>query len=294
MSARLHRWYLAFLALSAVLPAASVQAASLSCSASFAGSCEPLNGKLSVVGEFTSAGSASTLSVTTAANAETGSLSAYVALGDGIDPGGPPPRIEQAGANMFAEFDIQGPAGGAAVALQGMFNVSGTITTNCGSFLACNAAFSFSANVQGADLAVGTKLPGFNATFGASRSTGSPALFTQWSGQLPDDTFIDTGTPDAALAAFTAMVRPGYRIKVDLSLSATAQFGNNAPVNAVAIADAGQTALFNFLLPEGYSLAAVPGFLSDPILQPVPIPGVAWLMAGVLVVGGRALRRQAS
>jgi len=279
----------------AALCSTAEAAVSLSCSAA-GDNCLPLQGKISAADEGTIEQGPRVVYFAAAADAASGRLAASSSLAD-VDDGSPPGAfIQQTGANLFAQFTLFGPPGTLdPVPLTGLFSFHGTISTSvCTSFLQCEAQIAYTAQLSGFD--VNNHSDSFKATFGAGRTTGQPILTSNFnvtganaSGALQFDP-----SGDGASAMLSAMVRPGYQFTLDLSLSAIAAFGNTAPQGATAVAEAGNTALFNFILPEGYSLQATPGFLSTPLLfpEPVPLPAGIVLLASGLPVLGACLRRR--
>lgn len=281
-------------ALGIALPQTVAAAVSLSCSAA-GDNCMPLQNKLFADGSDSIDQGTRLASYAASANAASGSLAAYSSLSDVADQSSPGAFNLHTGANLFAQFTLLGPASPDPVPLLGLFSFHGTIgTIGCASFLQCEASVSYTAQFSGSD-----GNTGFQATFGAGRSTGSPDLnanflvvSTTASGVMQTD-----ASGNSALATLTAAVRPGYQFTLDLSLSAIARFNPSAPQGALAFADAGNTAMFNFILPEGYSLQATPGFLSTPLLfpEPVPVPAPLVLLAsGMAVLGGITRRRRAA
>jgi hypothetical protein len=193
------------------------------------------------------------------------------------------------GGNLTADFRILGPAGGASAPARILFSVGGSIAADCTS---CEANIGYSQQIDSVSFA------GFRMRISAGRTIGSDWAVT--SSQFNTSGFdlaptVVTSSPTAGSLTFDAASVVGHTFRLTASFSGNAHLtGPNAPGSSL-IVDAGDTALFNVLLPAGYSFAAVPfnpEFLSAPSLVPEPSVVALFALSVPLVLVAAARRRR--
>jgi hypothetical protein len=207
--------------------------------------------------------------VTPSSGSQGGRISIFDNLSD--DGTGPPVANGRFYANLLVDFKITGPASGNAVPVTVLSGVDGGFARDC---VNCEASISYLLQLE---------RPGFKLEV-----TGGRTLNSNW---VTNTSLIGaTGALTAAqdgfggAFAFDAAGFLGQNIRLTSNLSGTVAFtGPNAPGAALA-ANASQTALFNVILPAGYSIVAEPAvvpLLTNPVL--VPEPGSIVLLSGGLV-----------
>lgn len=155
-----------------------------------------------------------------------------------------------------------------------IFDVSGSISGNCTN---CNGDISFLFRLDGANFT------GFQSSVSGARSLAQPewTINNQLSG-LSSSVSIDPNNPIGTLS-FDVSSKIGFEIRIrgDLGASVALTAG---PEGASITADASHTALFNIILPPGYTLTPKTNanFLAAPVLQAVPVPTAVWLFASGL------------
>lgn len=219
-------------------------------------------------------------------DARTGSMGGRISLVDSALPGGPGLGNGQFGTSFDETFRITGPASSGPVIANMIFDVSGSISGNC---VGCNGDITFLFRLDGANFT------GFQSSVSGSRSLAQP----QWTVNsslfgLNSSAAIDPNNPVGTLS-FDVSSRIGYEIRIRGDLGASVAFVAANPEGASITADASHTALFNIVLPAGYTLTPKTNanFLAAPVLQAVPVPTSVWLFgSGLLGLIGLNKRRR--
>lgn len=217
-------------------------------------------------------------SVSPSGGAQGGSISIFDNVPE--DGAGPPVANGSFYANLLVDFRITGPASGTAVPVTVLSGVDGGFARDCTN---CEASLSYLLRLQRTGFLL--------------EVTGGRTLNSNWVtnknlvGPIGDLTAAQDGFGGAF--TFDAAGFLGQNIRLTSNLSGAVAFtGPNAPGAALS-ANASQTALFNLILPAGYSIVADPvavPLLTNPVL--VPEPGsVVLLSAGLVTLAGIARRR---
>ena len=221
-------------------------------------------------------------------DAKTGSMGGSITLADSASPGGPGFGDGYFGVSFDETFRITGPASAGPVLANMMFDVSGSISGNC---TFCAGQITFHYRLDGANFT------GFQSSVSGSRSLAQPdwTINTNLNG-LNSSASIDPDAPVGSLYFDVSSVL-GYEIRIRGDLGGSVTFYGGDTDGASISADASHTALFNILLPEGYTLTPKTNvnFLAAPVLQPVPVPAAAWLFgSGLVGLIGLARRKTTS
>jgi hypothetical protein len=277
-SARCYRLGLVLVALGGSAPAHAILSCQAGAGPTLGGAfdeCAPLASKFEANAESTH-GNASV-------SALTGSMAGMVTVapstfGDGRFYG-----------ELIVDFRINGPAPSGSVPVDFIFSTEGSIAGDCTN---CEANIGASHRIDSVSFS------GFQMRTSAARTRTSDWISSHsefdTSGLGLDPSYTADGITSGRLSFDAAMVL-GHTFRLTANLSGNAHLtGPNAP-EAFLTADASHTALFNILVPAGYSVSANPAhypFLTAPILQPVPEPSTYILMAVGLGLVGVAARHR--
>lgn len=218
----------------------------------------------------------------------TGAQSGRISLSDNLQDGlGPPLANGNFYSNLLVDFRITGPASAVAVPVTVLSSVTGGIADNC---VNCDASISYLFRLDH---------PALQVQLTAGRTRGSDWV-TNKTTVGADGDVSSTAQGFGGAFTFNAASLLFQPIRLTSNLSGTVALTNANPEGAAISADASNTALFNVIVPAGYSVVAEPSFvplLTNPVLLvPEPEP-VALLTVGLiaLVAGVRrgAVRGQA-
>ena len=217
-------------------------------------------------------------------NASTGSMGGHITIADNALPGGPGLGSGRFFSNFAETVRINGPASSTPVIAAFMFGTEGTIA-GIGT-----GEITYSFALDGIDFS------GFQVRVGGARSHVQDWTVNSTAFGLGSSINWAPATPDvtAGMVYFDVRSVLGFRFAVKGSLGGSVSFGGVGGIEGAAItADASHTSLFNFVLPDGYSLSALnTNFLSNPQLQTVPVPAAVWLfVSGLLGLISMARRK---
>jgi hypothetical protein len=212
--------------------------------------------------------------------AQGGAISLFDNTPDGV---GPPPANGNFYSNLLVDFRISGPASGGSIPVTVLSGGSGSIAADC---VNCEASISYLLRLERTGLLI-------ELTAGRTRSSA-------WA---TNTTFIGAAGTAAAVPqgfggtfTFDAAGLLNQTIRLTSNLSGTVALTGANPEGAAVSADASNTALFNVILPAGYSIVAEPSavpLLTNPVLQ-VPEPeSFVLLSVGLLALGGVVRRSRA-
>lgn len=274
LNGRARRWWHIGLLLALVAGSAPAHAI-LSCSAGagpiFGGSfdeCTPLSNKFHAAAE-SDYGNASV-------SATNGSMSGKVTISPATINDG---RFY---SELIADFRINGPAPSGSLLVDFIFLTQGSISGNCTN---CEADLGFSYRIDSVSFS------GFQMQAAAARTRTSDWVVSSSGSDnsgfnlIPTDSISFLGDTASGGLSFNAASVVGHTFRLTSTLSGNAHLTGPNASDAVLTIDSGNTALFNILLPSGYTLSAVPSnysFLTTPILQPIPEPAlVVQLLVGL-------------
>ncbi|MBX9964650.1 MAG: hypothetical protein K2Y35_16440 [Burkholderiales bacterium] len=213
---------------------------------------------------------------------QSGSISIFDNLNDGQ---GPPVANGNFYSNLLVDFTISGPASAAPLPTTLLIGVAGSVAGTCTN---CEGQISYSLSLQRGSLlnisVSGGQGPGSDWAASIGSSVGATGSLSN----IDDKGFNGALTFDAA-----SLLNQSFRLTA--SVSGTVNFTGPNPSGASLTADASHTALFNLILPAGYSIVASPNavpFLTAPVLL-VPEPAAASLVSiGLAALSVVAARRR--
>jgi hypothetical protein len=219
----------------------------------------------------------------------TGALRGAIRISDGPALGGTGAANASFAASLLVDFRILGPAGAPSVPAQLISTLGGSLSATC-TWPACEASLGYRVELDSVSFS------GFHA-----QATGLTTLVQPWmysssaydnSGRnlAPVASYAPASDGGSFMFAFDAAQAVGHTLRATIDLSANLYL-HGAPDGTVMAADASHTALFNVLLPAGYSVDAFGvSVLTQPLLVPEP-PAALLALAGIGVLG---LRRRAA
>lgn len=226
------------------------------------------------------------------ANPAMGALSALLFAADTAS-GGPKPSqtLTRFGSEIWVDFRITGPTGAPSVPTEMIFLGNIGLINSCPT---CDlyAGYRFvvdSVGFSGVHFETSAGVDEDGVWYPSTSFYENAVLNTS-----ATDYVLGPGTRGASFR-FDAASIVGYTLRLQAYLSSNVNFTGDTDFADVTV-DASHTALFNVLLPEGYGIQAVgtdAPLLTAPILQAVPEPRSAVLLAGGLAVVLLAARRRA-
>ena len=210
-----------------------------------------------------------------------GALHGAIRISDGPAFGGTGAASASFGSSLLVDFRILGPTGAPSVPTQLLSTLSGSLGASC-VWPACEGNLGYRVRLDSVSFG------GFMAQSTAVTSLTQPWMYSSaaqdGSGRSLEPVAGHTEAPDGGsfVFAFNAAQVLGHTLRATIELSANLHlFG--APDNTLIFADAGHTALFNVLVPTGYSIDAFGvALLTAPLLVPEP-PAALLALAGVAV-----------
>lgn len=219
-----------------------------------------------------------------------GALRGAVRISDGPAPGGTGAANASFASSLLVDFRIVGPAGAPSVPVRLLSSLGGTLSASC-AWPACEASLGYRIELDSVSFG------GFHAeATGLTKLNQSGWLYSSSSydnsGRNLAPVASHTPAGDGGLFMFdfngAQAIDHTLRARIDLSAQL---YLHGAPDGTVMAADAGHTALFNVLVPSGYSVDTFGvQLLTNPLLVPEP-PSALLALAGVAIIGlGRRAR----
>jgi hypothetical protein len=219
----------------------------------------------------------------------TGALRGAIRMTDGPAPGGTGAANASFAASLVVDFRILGPAGAPSVPVQMISALGGNLSATC-TWPGCEGSLGYSVRLDSVSFS------GFEAKASGVTTLVQPWLYSSSADDNSGRNLVPVASHTPAsdggsfMFAFDAAQAVGHTLRATIDLSANLYL-HGAPDGTVMAADASHTALFNVLVPAGYSVDAFGvDLLTQPLLVPEP-PSALLALAGAAIIGVRRRAR---